>query len=96
MSQTTEASSVPHPGTLTVMMQLMKLRVIVLLQITALCAILSTTASHATGSWTLSERGTKRSGCPSSPSWVERSLQVGQTRSTCGTMQTLTPTCGGP
>ena len=31
------ASSVPHPGTLTVMMQLMKLRVIVLLQITALC-----------------------------------------------------------
>ena len=40
MSQTTDASSVPHPGTLTVMMQLMKLRVIVLLQITALCAIL--------------------------------------------------------
>ena len=40
MSQTTAASSVPHPGTLTVMMQLMKLRVIVLLQITALCAIL--------------------------------------------------------
>ncbi|MEC8519387.1 MAG: heme o synthase [Candidatus Thermoplasmatota archaeon] len=40
MSQTTDAFSVPHPGTLTVMMQLMKLRVIVLLQITALCAIL--------------------------------------------------------
>ena len=40
MSQTTDASSVPHPGTLTVMMQLMKLRVIILLQITALCAIL--------------------------------------------------------
>lgn len=40
MSQTTDASSVPHPGTLNVMMQLMKLRVIVLLQITALCAIL--------------------------------------------------------
>ena len=40
MSQATVASSVPHPGTLTVMMQLMKLRVIVLLQITALCAIL--------------------------------------------------------
>ena len=40
MSQATVASSVPHPGTLNVMMQLMKLRVIVLLQITALCAIL--------------------------------------------------------
>ena len=40
MSQTIAASSVPHPGTLNVMMQLMKLRVIVLLQITALCAIL--------------------------------------------------------
>ena len=33
-------STVPHPGMLKVMMQLMKLRVIVLLQITALCAIL--------------------------------------------------------
>ncbi|MGB1588038.1 MAG: heme o synthase [Poseidonia sp.] len=33
-------SIVPHPGMLKVMMQLMKLRVIVLLQITALCAIL--------------------------------------------------------
>jgi len=31
--------SFPHPGTLKVMMQLMKLRVIVLLQITALCAL---------------------------------------------------------
>lgn len=41
MSDTgTEATSPPHPGMLKVMMQLMKLRVIVLLQITALCAIL--------------------------------------------------------
>jgi heme O synthase-like polyprenyltransferase len=30
----------PHPGMLKVMIQLMKLRVIVLLQVTAICAIL--------------------------------------------------------
>ena len=47
MSQTTDASSVPHPGTLTVMMQLMKLRVIILLQITALCACLLYTSDAA-------------------------------------------------
>lgn len=38
LAQTTPSS--PHPGMLSVMMQLMKLRVIVLLQITAICAIL--------------------------------------------------------
>ena len=40
MSETDVAHTHAHPGTLKVMMQLMKLRVIVLLQITALCAIL--------------------------------------------------------
>ena len=40
MSEPASADDHPHPGTVKVMMQLMKLRVIVLLQITALCAIL--------------------------------------------------------
>ena len=40
MSETDVAHTHAHPGTLKVMMQRMKLRVIVLLQITALCAIL--------------------------------------------------------
>ena len=40
MSEPALTDERPHPGTLNVMMQLMKLRVIVLLQITALCAIL--------------------------------------------------------
>lgn len=40
MSETDVVHTHAHPGTLKVMMQLMKLRVIVLLQITALCAIL--------------------------------------------------------
>ena len=40
MSEPALTDERPHPGTLKVMMQLMKLRVIVLLQITALCAIL--------------------------------------------------------
>ena len=40
MSEPALADEHPHPGTVKVMMQLMKLRVIVLLQITALCAIL--------------------------------------------------------
>ena len=40
MSETDVAHTHAHPGTLKVMMQLMKLRGIVLLQITALCAIL--------------------------------------------------------
>jgi len=40
MSEPTVIDDHPHPGMVKVMMQLMKLRVIVLLQITALCAIL--------------------------------------------------------
>ena len=40
MSALTDASVSQHPGMFKVMMQLMKLRVIVLLQITAICAIL--------------------------------------------------------
>ena len=40
MSALTDASVSKHPGMFKVMMQLMKLRVIVLLQITAICAIL--------------------------------------------------------
>ena len=40
MSEPTVTDDHPHPGMVKVMMQLMKLRVIVLLQITALCAIL--------------------------------------------------------
>ena len=40
MSEADVAHAHAHPGTVKVMMQLMKLRVIVLLQITALCAIL--------------------------------------------------------
>ena len=40
MSEFSGAQSPPHPGMLKVMTQLMKLRVIVLLQITAICAIL--------------------------------------------------------
>lgn len=40
MSALVDASPPEHPGMLSVMMQLMKLRVIVLLQITAICAIL--------------------------------------------------------
>ena len=40
MSEPVLAEEHPHPGTVNVMMQLMKLRVIVLLHITARCAIL--------------------------------------------------------
>ena len=40
MNALTDASVSQHPGMFKVMMQLMKLRVIVLLQITAICAIL--------------------------------------------------------
>ena len=40
MSEPGPANERPHPGTVKVMIQLMKLRVIVLLQVTALCAIL--------------------------------------------------------
>ena len=80
-----EVNPAPHPGWISVFRQLMKLRVIVLLQVTAICAILvHDLVTELERTWLI--QGTQSW----SPSLEVRSLQVDQTPSTCGTMLILT------